>query len=577
MFVGIFPVTNTLYLPYFSMSIFDTIKVKKRKRTPFDLSHTVRLTTEFGRLTPIMCEPVLPADKFKLSTVLSVQFAPMTLPVMERFRAYVHYFFVPNRLLMDDWEDFITGGESGTAEFAYPVIKLGQNIEDVSGNLRGKNFQTGSLFDYLGFPALTKTQWDALDTDLFTDRPKFFDALPFKAYQLIYNEWYRDQNLESPIEIHPEINGTQVLGAVDDDSLMNQLMTIRYRAWKKDYFTSALPDPQRGPDVTLPIAGDIRISYDDEDGVKTTYFRGDRNDAFSFQQGDAVTVNVDPSDSNIGFPRSTHEPSFNIDNSEVLRGDFTEARSATINEVRRAFAVQRLYELAARVGGRYMENILGNFGVRAGDARLQRPEYIGGSVIPITVGDVLQTSSSTSNSPLGMPAGIAAGAGQVREFTKHFTEHGWIIGILSIMPEASYIQGIPRKFLKRDRFDFAWPLLANLGEQEIQNQELYFDFVGADDDNKAGFGYTPRYAEYKFGLNSVHGDFRGSLANFHDARVFARRPSLNNEFIKVKPDSTNTGLNRIFAVTSNEYDHIWVNMFQNVKVLRKLPKYGTPQ
>lgn len=558
------------------MSIFDTIKVKKRKRTPFDLSHTVRLTTEFGRLTPIMCEPVLPADMFKLSTVLSVQFAPMSLPVMERFRAYVHYFFVPNRLLMDDWEDFITGGESGTSEYAYPVIKLGQNIEDVSGNLLAKNFQTGSLFDYLGFPALTKTQWEALDTDLFINRPKFFDALPFKAYQLIYNEWYRDQNLESPIDIHPEINGTQILGVSDDDSFMNSLMQIRYRAWKKDYFTSALPDPQRGPDVTLPIAGDVRISYDDDDGNNSTYFRGDRRDSFSFQQGDAVTVNVDAADSNVGFPRSTHEPRFNIDNSEVLRGDFTEARSATINEVRRAFAVQRLYELAARVGGRYMENILGNFGVRAGDARLQRPEYIGGSVVPITVGDVLQTSSSTSNSPLGMPAGIAAGAGQVREFTRHFSEHGWIIGILSIMPEASYIQGIPRKFLKRDRFDFAWPLLANLGEQEIQNQELYFDFVGSDDDNKAGFGYTPRYAEYKFGLNSIHGDFRGSLANFHDARVFARRPYLNNEFIKVKPDSTNTGLNRIFAVTSNEYDHIWVNMFQNVKVLRKLPKYGIP-
>lgn len=562
------------------MSIFDTIKVKKRKRTPFDLSHTVRLTTEFGRLTPIMCEPVLPADKFKLSTVLSVQFAPMTLPVMERFRAYVHYFFVPNRLLMDDWEDFITGGESGTAEFAYPVIKLGQNIEDVSGNLQSENFLTGSLFDYLGFPALTKTQWDNLDTDLFIQRPKYFDALPFKAYQLIYNEWYRDQNLESPIDIHPEINGTQILGAVDDDSLMNQLMTIRYRAWKKDYFTSALPDPQRGPDVTLPIAGSVNIGYDDEDGVIRTYARvTDTDPSDVLHENDPMVVHPDPANDKVGYIRAGENGSVNvnIDNSAVLRGDFTAARSATINEVRRAFAVQRLYELAARVGGRYMENILGNFGVRAGDARLQRPEYIGGSVVPITVGDVLQTSSSTSSSPLGMPAGIAAGAGQVREFTKHFSEHGWIIGILSIMPEASYIQGIPRKFLKRDRFDFAWPLLANLGEQEIQNQELYFDFTGADDDNKAGFGYTPRYAEYKFGLNSIHGDFRGSLANFHDARVFARRPSLNNEFIKVKPDSTNSGLNRIFAVTSNQYDHIWVNMFQNVKVLRKLPKYGTPQ
>lgn len=560
------------------MNLFNSVKIKNPKRNKFNLSHSVRLTTEFGRLTPIMCEPVLPADKFSLSTTLKVQFAPMTFPVMERFKAYVHYWFVPNRLLWDDWEDFITGGEDGLADqsLSYPVIPCTDLSDDLASGLQASNFAPGSLFDYLGFPAAELSSAQIANVNR---NPKYFDALPFKAYQLIYNEFYRDQNLETEFDIHSEVGGSQDMG--DDGAFLNSLMSIKYRCWRKDYFTSALPDPQRGPDVTLPLLGSLSVAGDgtlipslvnearNSTGVTSSLKAGTSGGERRFVQvgdvfNDQETITL-----------SAKTSSNNLASHLLVSTD--DQRSATINEVRRGFALQRLYELAARVGGRYAENIFGNFGVHAGDARLQRPEYLGGSVVPVYVGDVLQTSETTEGgTPLGMPAGVAAGVGSSRAFSKHFSEHGWIIGILSILPEAAYIQGIPRKFLKRDRLDFAWPLLANIGEQEIQNQELYFDFGGNEETNAAGFGYTPRYAEYKFGQNSIHGDFRTSLADFHDARIFSSRPALNAEFVRVKPTGNNTGLNRIFAVNSEQYDHLWVNLFNTCVVRRKLPKYGTP-
>lgn len=556
-------------------NLFDSVRIKNHKRNKFNLSHSSRLTTEFGRLTPIMCEPVLPADKFTLSTTLKVRFAPMTLPVMERFKAYVHYWFVPNRLLWDNWEEFITGGETGVEDLAhpYPVIEVGANLE--SDRILPENFGNGSLFDYLGFPAkeLTETEIGNMSRN-----KKYFDALPFKAYQLIYDEWYRDQNLEQPLDLHTDVDGVQNPDGTENP-FVNGIMSIRYRAWKKDYFTSALKDPQRGPEVTMPMFGELAVA-------------GSGN--IPLQVDEVTNGNVDSgikthsSGGSIQFLRAGD--GFSNDDDVTLEGrlpatdvarrlsiDRDGYRLASINDLRKNFAVQRLYELAARVGGRYAENILGNFGVHAGDARLQRPEYLGGSTIPIFVGDVLQTSESTEGgTPLGMPAGVAGALGGSREFSKTFYEHGWIIGILSIVPEATYMQGVPRKFLKRDRLDFAWPLLANLGEQEIQNQEIYFDFSATDEVNKSGFGYTPRYAEYRFGMSGIHGDFRGPLADFHDARVFEERPALNAEFIKVKPTGNSTGLNRIFAVNSEEYDHLWVHLYNHVLVRRKLPKYGTP-
>lgn len=561
-------------------NLFNSVKIKNPKRNTFNLSHSCKLTTEFGRLTPIMCEPVLPADKFNVSTTLKVRFAPLTLPVMERFKAYIHYWFVPNRILWDNWETFITGGDDGISDqdHPYPVIKItGQNMGDQ--NILTHNIEAGSLYDYLGFPAKSLNLQERVNMNT---NPLYLDALPFKAYQLIYDEFYRDQNLEQPMDLLKDRDGTQnPLEDVTNNAFVNGLMSIRYRAWKKDYFTSALPDPQRGPDVTLPSFGELDVLGEGTSNVASPrYTAGDSpaegalkahssgGDLKFVQVGD----NVD-NDSNITI-RGT------VNNSDIASGlsiDRSETRMATINEVRRGFALQRLYELAARVGGRYAENILGNFGVHAGDARLQRPEYLGGSVVPIFVGDVLQTSETTQNgTPLGMPAGVAGTLDSSKEFSKTFYEHGWIIGILSIVPEATYMQGMPRKFLKRDRLDFAWPKLANIGEQEIEQQEIYFKYGDAPADQKATFGYTPRYAEYRFSNSGVHGDFRTTMTGFHDARIFDSAPALNAEFIKVKPTSSSNGLNRIFAVTSADYDHLWVHLYNHIIVRRKLPKYGTP-
>lgn len=579
-------------------NIFNSIQSRFKKRNKFDLSHQSRLTTEFGRLTPILCEPVLPNDRFSISTTLKVQFAPMVFPVMQKFNAYVHYFFVPNRLLWDKWEEFITGGEDGLAEPDYPVLNVTANFVSAVENSDDTNLMGNShLFDYLGFPSVD-------DTTEFTSGHDF-DALPFKAYHLIWNEWYRDQNLSQPFDIHTERDGVQALenDAMDSDNVEFQmdLLTLRNRAWRKDYFTSALPDPQRGPDVTLPLVGNYDIvEADGASDVLVTVNRYQSGATYDNAMAWDTVRDVDNNNRRVmagnteqvpeGEPVVLYgdaDPGDIARRLEIQRGEGEdEVRSATINEVRRAFAVQRWYELAARAGSRYIEQIFAHFGIRSSDARLQRPEFIGGGVVPVYVGDVLQTSETTSDgTPLGTPAGVAQAMGNCHLKKRYLTfeEHGWIIGILSIIPEASYFQGIPRKFLKREKFDFAWPLLANLGEQEIQKQELYFDHSRSKESNMAGFGYTPRYAEYKFGQGQVHGDFRGSLLDFHDARMFDRVPALNQEFIEVRTPSVDAtageqafGLNRVFAVQDNITDHLWVYLFNNVRVRRVLPKYGTP-
>ena len=421
------------------MNLFDSVKIKNHKRNKFNLSHSKRLTTEFGRLTPIMCEEVLPADRFDVKTTLKVRFAPMTFPVMERFKAYIHYWFVPNRILWKNWEEFITGGATGVQdlEHAHPTIQLDSTLGDDSGEFLTSNFAPGSLFDYLGFPAHTLTEAEKMS---LSRSPMEIDALPFMAYQKIYSEFYRDQNLENPFELRSDIDGAQnsTGDATADVAYANGLMSLRYRAWKKDYFTSALPDPQRGPDVSLPFLGDINPKTGAIDAVVDTVWRDGEG------HNPSSGIKTHSSGGEIQFLRVGNGFSNDDDvylSGEVLPNDVAEkleitSKSATINEVRRGFALQRLYELAARVGGRYAENILGNFGVHAGDARLQRPEYLGGSVVPIYVGDVLQTSES-NDTPLGMPAGVAGALGESKSFSKTFYEHGWIIGILSIVPEAA--------------------------------------------------------------------------------------------------------------------------------------------
>lgn len=564
-------------------NIFNSVKIKLQRKNKFNLSFPTRLTTEFGRLTPFLCEEVLPNDTFKINTAIRCQFAPMKFPVMQRFTAYLHYFFVARRLLMDDWENFITCGEDGITEIPYPTVAfdstLWNYLDDKDDAVR-LIFGDSHLADYLGFPTVPDNDVISIQTNI--EDCHQVDIMPFRAYHRICNEWYNDETLSEEVDIHSDVNGIQNLVLQPKDIV--PLFGLRQRAWKKDYFTSALPDPQRGPDVTLPIVtnGEIVGTGDYTVILDKVYPKsgGQIKDIEAGKYEDGNLNLVYPDEQLSDGSKMALMGDQNADNvASKLRLNEDGLRSATINEVRRAFAIQRWYELAARAGNRYIEQILAHFGIRSSDARLQRTEYIGGAAIPVNVGDILQTSES-GDTPLGTPAGIAQAMGRAGLKKGKFTaeEHGYIIGILSIIPDASYPQGMPRKFLRRKTFDFAWPLLANIGEQEIKRGELFYDWENTPSDNDEGFGYAPRYAEYKFGLGQVHGDFRSSLRDFHDARFFDSAPSLNQEFIEVSTvNDGDSGLNRIFAVTdSSMADHLWVSMYNDIRVRRVLPKYGTP-
>lgn len=270
----------------------------------------------------------------------------------------------------------------------------------------------------------------------------------------------------------------------------------------------------------------------------------------------------------------------NIDNSGqtafydpdgTLKVDMGNVSAATINELRQAIKAQEFLELGARGGSRYIEQILAYFGVKSSDARLQRPEYLGGGKQPVVISDVLQTSETTQESPQGQPAGHGVSLGRSNSFKRFFEEHGYVIGIMSIMPQPCYQQGMPRQYTKFDRLEHYWPQFSHLGEQAIRKDELYYDPTN-EIQNEETFGYAPRYAEYKFINSSVHGDFRTSLNFWHMGRIFDSCPNLNKDFVQFKPGS----VNRVFAVEDQQFNHLWINVRNNITALRPMPKYGTP-
>ena len=598
--------------------IFDSIKLGKGKRNSFDLSHEVKLSCNMGNLVPILCEPVLPDDTFKVDSEVMMRWAPMIAPLMHNVDVYVHYFFVPNRLVWDKWRDFITGGEDGKDAPSYPRV-----------NLPANKAMAGSLSDYLGFPTLENLR-DARNGILF-------DALPFRAYNLIWNEFYRDQNLEPEIDINKDVSGIHNIRAYDaefgggtanydESQATDRFFSLNNRAWEKDYFTSALPWTQRGETVRLPLTGEIDITAVGDDTLNAVHVDSivDVKDVSvdlplglnhaPADSGSLVTGDVDTGVSNSSTrellsQHTTDGNNPNVTNTPVkltgvgrgtvpmddvarrLKGVSETAQSTTINELRRSFALQRWLERNAFGGARYIEQILAHFGVKSSDARLQRPEYLGGGKCPVRVSQVLQTSESTDSSPLGTMAGHGLAVGKTNKFKKYFEEHGYVIGIMSVIPRSSYSQGIPRKFLKFDKLDYAWPEFAHLGEQEVMNKELYYDFESdalsnLDNTNQdyignRAFGYQSRYSEYKQCSSRVCGDFRNTLDFWHLGRLFSGRPNLNGNFVQVTPDDAK----RIWAVQelvdpetgeAKPIDHMWVMINHRIKALRQLPYYGTP-
>lgn len=517
-------------------NFMNSILVKDHGYNRIDLTNDHKLSLRIGQLVPVFWDECIPGDKWHINTQVLLKFLPMIAPVMHRFNVFVHYFFVPFRILWPNFEDYITHGGSNTdGHFATPL--------PVFPNLHlTTQASKGSLLDYLGIPPRP-------DENVNMEQ---ISAMPLAAYQMIYSEYYRNQNFidEIPFEL------------IDGENTANtDLFPLRFRAWEKDYYTSALPWAQKGLSVDIPLGdvtlkdltgrvdGGIWVKYNDE----TTKLTGTVH-ADTLTGAARVGSPGEPGSSNL---LTAYDPNGTLGTTPT-----------TITDLRRAFALQRYFEKLARSGTRYKEFVYGMFGVNTGDARVDRPEYITGVRQNVVISEVLQTGE-TAGTPQGNMAGHGIAVQKGGGSNYYVREHGLIMGIMSVMPKTAYQNGIPRKFLKiTDPTEFFTSDFEHIGEQEIVNREV-FAWQSANQ-GSAVWGYIPRYAEYKHSDSQVHGELRDTLAFWQGGRIFDTPPALSSDFITCTPEETA----RIFAVEDGDNLVAWV--LNDISAMRKVAKYGNP-
>lgn len=490
------------------------------KRSKFSLSNYKLLSCDMGELVPIGLQEVLPGDTFQHATSALIRVSPLLAPVMHPVHVRIHHWFVPHRLVWEDWEDFITGGPDGMDASSFPTITVNT----------GTGWPIGSLADYLGVP----TGVDDIPVS----------ALPFRAYAKIWNEWYRDQDLQTALTV------SEASGA--DTTTSTALQNV---AWEKDYFTSSRPWTQKGPDVTIPLGVEAPItglgmSNQGVGGAQAVY-ETDGTGSTTFTQTMSGSLYVEDDPNNTGFPN--------------IRADLTNATAANINDLRLAFGLQRYEEARARYGSRYTE-YLRYLGVKSSDARLQRPEYLGGGKQTIQFSEVLQTGVTTDGDDqegVGNLKGHGIAALRSNRYRRFFEEHGYIITCLSVKPKTIYAQGLPRTWNRRTKEDFFQKELQFIGQQEVLKKELYAAAAQPD----GVFGYQDRYDEYRRSESTIAGEFRNTLNFWHYARIFGSEPTLNADFVKSVPTK------RTNAVTSA--DVLWIMANHSIQARRIVAKTGS--